>query len=192
MPLLNEKKQYTYADYLTWSEDERWEIIDGVPFLQAAPSPTHQLISGELYRQFANYLLGKTCKAYLAPFCVRLTNGEEKQNEDIMKVVEPDLTIICDKSKIDEKGCNGSPDLIVEVMSPSSIKHDRVTKFNKYEKAGVREYWIVEPEGRIISVFILQSNDRYGRPEIYTEDDKITVSIFPELVVNSGLVFPKI
>ena len=190
MPLPNEEKQYTYADYLIWPEDERWEIIDGVPYMQAAPSPAHQLIAGELYRQFANYLQGKPCKAYIAPFCVRLTNGDEKRMEDVKKVVEPDITIVCDRSKIDEKGCNGTPDLIIEVMSPSSIKHDRITKFNKYEKAGVSEYWIVEPEVKITSVFVLQSNNRYGRPEIYTDDEKITVSIFPELVVDLSVVFP--
>jgi Uma2 family endonuclease len=190
MPLPQEERQYTYADYLTWPEDERWEIIDGVPYMQAAPSPTHQLISGELYRQFANYLQGKPCKAYPAPFCVRLTKDVEKQNEDIKKVVEPDITIVCDKSKIDEKGCNGTPDLIIEVMSPASIKHDRITKFNKYEKAGVGEYWIVEPEGKLISVFTLQSNNRYGRPEIYTEDEKITVFIFPDLIIYLSVVFP--
>ncbi|MFZ3102421.1 MAG: Uma2 family endonuclease [Desulfitobacteriaceae bacterium] len=103
MPLPQEEKQYTYADYLTWPEDERREIIDGVPYMQAAPSPAHQLISGELHRQFANYLQGKPRKAYPAPFCVRLTKGDEKQNEDIRIVVEPDITIVCDKSKIDEK-----------------------------------------------------------------------------------------
>lgn len=190
MPFPQEEKQYTYADYLTWPEDERCEIIDGIPYLQAAPSPSHQLISGELHRQFANYLQDKPCKAYPAPFCVRLTKGDETQNEDIKKVVEPDITIVCDKFKIDDKGCNGTPDLIIEVMSPSSIKHDRVTKFNKYEKSGVREYWIVEPEGKIVSVFVLQSNNRYGRPEIYTDDEKITVSIFPELIVDLNTVFP--
>lgn len=191
MPLPQEEKKYTYEDYLKWSEDERWEIINGVPYLQAAPSPSHQLISGELYRQFANYLQGKTCKAYLAPFCVRLADDDEKKNEDIKKVVEPDISIICDTSKIDGKGCNGAPDLIIEVMSPSSIKMDRLIKFNLYEKAGVREYWIVEPEGKIISVFTLQSNNRYGRPEIYTEDNKI-VSTFPGLIVDLSALFPKI
>ena len=190
MPLPNKEKQYTYADYLTWPEDERWEIIDGVSYMQAAPSPVHQLISGELHRQFANYLQGKTCKVYPAPFCVRLTNGDEKQMEDIEKVVEPDITIVCDNSKIDEKGCNGTPDLIIEVLSPSSIKYDRVIKFNKYEKAGVKEYWIVEPEAKIISVFVLQNNNRYGRPEIYTEDEKITVSIFSDLIIDLNVVFP--
>lgn len=189
MPLPNQGREYSYADYLTWPDDERWEIIDGTPYMQAAPSPEHQLIAGELYRQIANYLQGKHCKAYLAPFCVRLPSMGEKQNEEIKNVVEPDITIICDKSKIDEKGCNGAPDMIIEVMSPSSIKRDRLIKFNKYEKAGIKEYWIVEPEGKIVSVFLLESNSRYCRPEIYTDEDKITVSTFSGLVVDLSLVF---
>ncbi|HEY5586319.1 MAG TPA: Uma2 family endonuclease [Ruminiclostridium sp.] len=187
MPFPQEERQYTYADYLTWPEDERWEILDGVPYMQAAPSRIHQEISGELLRQLANYLLGKPCKVYHAPFCVRL--DVEKDDNEIKNVVEPDITIICDSSKLDEKGCNGAPDLIVEVMSPSSVKKDRFTKFNEYEMAGVKEYWIVEPEG-IVSVFILQSDDRYGRPEMYTDEDKITVSIFPDLIVDLSIVFP--
>jgi Uma2 family endonuclease len=190
MPLSQEERQYTYADYLTWPEDERWEIIDGVPYMQAAPSPIHQEITGGIFAQFHNYLAGKPCKVYPAPFCVRLLKGDEKKNEDIKKVVEPDISIVCDKSKIDEKGCNGSPDLIVEVVSPSSVQKDRFTKFNKYEMSGVREYWIVEPEGKIVSVFVLQSNNRYGRPEIYTQSDKIIVSIFPDLLVDLSIVFP--
>lgn len=114
---------------------------------------------------------------------------DEKNHEDIKKVVEPDITIVCDKSKLDDKGYNGAPDMIVEIMSPSSIKMDRFIKFNSYEKAGVREYWIVEPEGKLVSVFALQDDQRYGRPEIYTEDDKIKVSIFPDLIVDLKPVF---
>jgi len=190
MPLPQEEGKYTYADYLTWPEDERWEIIDGIPYMQAAPTPVHQEILMELSKQFAVYLTGKPCKVYPAPFCVRLLEGDEKKNEGINKVVEPDISIVCDKSKIDEKGCNGAPDLIVEVMSPSSIKKDRFIKFNKYEMAGVKEYWIVEPEGKIASVFVLQGNNRYGRPDVYSEDDKITVSIFPDLIVDLSVVFP--
>ncbi|HBP66552.1 MAG TPA: Uma2 family endonuclease [Desulfosporosinus sp.] len=189
MPLSQEQKKFTFADYLKFPDDERWEIIDGLAYMQSAPSPAHQLISGELNRQFANYLLGKPCKVYPAPFSVRLTKGDEKQNEDITKVVEPDLTIVCDHSKIDEKGCNGTPDLIIEVISPSSIQHDRVIKFNRYEDAGVREYWIVEPVGKIVSVFALQSNNRYGRPEVYTENDHVEVSIFPDLIIELSTVF---
>lgn len=189
MPLPQEEGKYSFADYLTWPEGERWEIVDGIAYMQGAPSPIHQEISGSLFAQFHNYLSGKPCKVYPAPFCVRLTEGDEKKNEDIKKVVEPDITIVCDKSKIDEKGCNGAPDMIVEIISPSSIKMDRFVKFNKYEQAGVREYWIVEPEGKIVSVFVLQDDQRYGRPEIYTEDDKIKVSVFPELIIDLIPVF---
>lgn len=189
MSIPESDKKYTYSDYLTWPEGERWEIIDGVAYMQATPSPGHQLISGELYRQLANYLRDKPCKAYPAPFCVRLVSGDEKKDEDINKVVEPDITIVCDHSKIDKKGCKGTPDMIIEIISPSSIKNDRILKFNKYENAGVKEYWIVEPEGKIVSVFTLQQNGRYGRPEIYTEDDTVTVNIFPDLKIELKLVF---
>ena len=189
MPLLQEEGKYSYADYLTWPEGERWEIIDGIAYMQAAPTPIHQEILVGLIVQFHHYLSGKPCKVYPAPFCVRLIKGDEKKNEDIKKVVEPDISIVCDKSIIDEKGCNGAPDMIVEIISPSSIKMDRLIKFNKYEKAGVREYWIVEPEGKLVSVFVLQADQRYGRPEIYTEDDKIKVSILPDLIVDLKLVF---
>jgi len=192
MPLPEEERKYSYADYLTWPEDERWEIIDGVPYMQAAPTPIHQEILMEISKQFAVYLTGKPCKVYPAPFCVRISKGDEKKNEDIKKVFEPDITIVCDKLKIDKEGCKGAPDLIVEILSPSSIKMDRVEKFNRYEKAGVKEYWIVEPEGKLVSVFVLQDNQRYGRQEIYTEDDKINVFIFPDLVVNLKPVFDTI
>jgi Uma2 family endonuclease len=123
-------------------------------------------------------------KAYLI-----MREDDEKKNEDIKKVVEPDITIVCDKSIIDEKGCNGAPDMIIEIISPSSIKMDRSIKFNSYEKAGVREYWIVEPGGKLVCVFVLQDDQRYGRPETYTEDDGIKVSIFPDLIVDLKPVF---
>lgn len=128
--------------------------------------------------------MDKSCKVYPAPFCVRLTKGDEISNEDIKKVVEPDITIVCDKSKIDEKGCNGAPDMIVEIVSPSSIKTDRIVKFNMYEKVGVKEYWIVEPEVKIVSVFVLQENGRYGRQELYMEEDQIALNIFPDLTID--------
>lgn len=189
MPLSQETKKYTFADYLTYPEDERWEIIDGVPYMQAAPAPVHQEVLTELVRQMANYLTGKPCKVYPAPFCVRLPLGNEKNEKEVKNIVEPDISIICDRSKIDDKGCNGAPDMIIEIISPSSIKMDRVVKFNKYEKAGVKEYWIVEPDQKLVSVVVLQSNQKYGRTELYTEDDKITVSIFPDLIIDLSVVF---
>lgn len=190
MPLPQEERKYSFADYLTWPENERWEIVDGVPYMQAAPSPIHQEVLNNINVQFYNYLVGKPCKVYLAPFCVRLGDDAEQKHEDIKRVFEPDISIVCDKSKIDEKGCMGAPELIVEVLSPSSVRMDRVEKFNSYEEAGVKEYWLVEPQGKIVSVFVLQGNNRYGRPEIYTEDEKIAVSIFPDLVVDLSTVFP--
>lgn len=189
MPLPQADGNYSYLDYLTWPEGERWEIIDGIAYMQSAPSPIHQEISGNLFAQFHSYLIGKPCKVYHAPFCVRLIKADETKNGEIKKVVEPDITIVCDKSKIDEKGCNGPPDMIVEIISPSSIKMDKFTKFNMYEKVGVREYWIVEPEGKLVSVFVLQDDLRYGRPEIYTEDDKIKVSVLPDLIIDIKPVF---
>ena len=189
MPSPQEEGKYSYADYLTWPEDERWEIINGIPYMQASPSPIHQEILVGLLAQFHHYLTGKPCKVYPAPFCVRLITEGERENEEIKKVVEPDITIVCDKSKLDETGYNGTPDLIIEIISPSSIKMDRLTKFNCYEQAGVSEYWIVEPGGKLVSVFTLQDNQRYGRPETYTEDDEIKVSIFPDLIVDLKPVF---
>ena len=192
MPIPESNERYTYADYLTWPEDERWEIIDGVAYMQAAPTPTHQEILMELARQIANYLTGKPCKVYPAPFCVRLTKDDERKNEGITKVVEPDITVVCDKSKIDEKGCNGAPDMIIEIVSPSSTKRDRFIKFNAYEKAGIKEYWIVEPDVKIVSVFVLQHNGSYGRQNVYSEEDQIQVNLFPNLTIDLKSIFVNI
>lgn len=187
MPLPKSEQNYSYDDYLNWDENERWEIIDGVPYMQAAPSRMHQEILMELARQISNYLTDKPCKVYPAPFCVRL--DIEKNNNDIKNVVEPDITVVCDNSKLDERGCKGAPDMIVEILSPSTGKMDKVIKFNKYEKAGVKEYWILEPDQKIMSAFVLQPNGRYGRPEMYTEEDVIKSSILSDFEIDLKSVF---
>lgn len=178
---------YSYADYLTWDESERLEIIDGEPYMLATPSRIHQEVLMGLLLQFGNYLKGKPCKVYPAPFCVRL--DAEKVDKDIRNVFEPDITIVCDKSKLDDKGCKGAPDMIVEILSPSTGKKDRLIKFNEYEKAGVKEYWIVEPEEKLVNVFLLQPDGRYGRTEMYSEEDKMKVSLFEDLVIDLKEVF---
>jgi Uma2 family endonuclease len=188
MPIPKENERYTYADYLTWSEDERWEIIDGIAYAQAAPTWQHQSISGEIYRQISNYLVDKPCKVFTSPFDLRIPEENEK-DEDTKNVLQPDLVVICDKKGLKGTGYYGIPDLIIEITSPSTSRKDRLVKFNKYEKAGVKEYWIVDPEGKFVSVFTLQENKRYGRPELYCEKDKIKVSIFPDLVIDLGVVF---
>jgi len=189
MSLPRQEQKYSYADYLTWNEEERWEVLDSIAYMQAAPSRIHQEISGELFRQFANHLQGKSCRVYHAPFCVRL--DVEMNDNDVKNVVEPDITVVCDSSKLDERGCKGTPDLIIEILSPSTGKKDKVVKFNKYEKAGVKEYWILEPDQKIVSVFLLQSNARYGRPEMYTDEDIMKVSIFHDLEIDLSSVFDK-
>lgn len=188
MPMPQENKKYTYADYLTWPEEERWEIIDGTPHMQAAPTWQHQAVSSELSRQFANYLHGKPCQLFAAPFDLRLS-GSDERDEDAENVFQPDIVVICDKTGLKGTGYLGVPPLVVEISSPSTAQKDKVLKFNKYEKAGVKEYWIVEPEGKVVSVFTLQENDRYGRPNTYTGEDKIQVSVFPELIVDLKPVF---
>jgi len=188
MSLPEENKKHTYSDYLTWPESERWEIIDGVPYLQSAPKWQHQSISGELYRQISNYLIDKPCRVFASPFDLCLV-GYEESDDDILNIVQPDIVIVCDETKLRKTGYFGVPALIIEISSPSTTRQDRVVKFNKYEKAGVKEYWIVEPDGKYISVFTLQENKRYGRPEAYTEEDKAKMSVFSDFTVDLKPVF---
>lgn len=189
MPLPKENKTYTYGDYITWPEDKRIELIDGQAYMMAPPSRIHQKVLGGIFYQFFNYLQNKSCEVYTAPFGVRLPSSNEENDKDIKTVVEPDIVVICDKSKLDDEGCKGAPDLIVEIVSPSTARKDKLEKFNLYEKFGVKEYWLVEPESKIVSVFTLQDNKRYGRPEIYTDEDKIKVSIFNDLIIDLKAVF---
>jgi Uma2 family endonuclease len=190
MPLPEKNKKYTYADYLTWSEEERWEIINGVPYLQAAPTWQYQAVLLELARQFANYLQDKSCRVFTAPFDLRIPEANEK-DEETTNVVQPDIIIICDNSGLKKTGYYGVPELIIEVVSPSTGQKDKIEKFNLYEKAGVKEYWIVEPDEKVVMVFTLEEG-RYGRPQMYSEEDKVKVSIFDNLVIELKPVFERI
>ncbi|MDQ7093583.1 Uma2 family endonuclease [Desulfosporosinus sp. PR] len=189
MPIPESKGKYTYADYLTWPEGERWEIIDGSLYMQAVPTWQHQRISRELLRQISNYLIHKPGQVFAAPFDLCISEHDESDEEISNVISQPDLVVICDESKLRKTGYFGVPEIVIEITSPSTARADRFIKFNKYENAGVKEYWIVEPETKLVSVFVLLEKRRYGRPDIYTEDDKIKVSIFPDLVVDLKLVF---
>jgi len=184
-----DEHRYTYGDVLKWPEDERWELIDGVPFdMSPAPARKHQEILGELFRQISNYLYKKTCKVYIAPFDVRLPEGDEK-DEKIKTVVQPDISIICDQSKLDKKGCRGCPDLIIEIISPSTVQRDMIEKMFLYERFGVKEYWLVHPFDEIVMVFTLQDNNTYGRPQVYSSKDKIVPGLFPDLSIDLTDIF---
>jgi len=183
------EREYTYGEYLTWQDGKRYEIIEGVVYnMSPAPYRRHQRISGELHRQFANYLLGKECEVYAAPFDVRLPVGEEA-DEDINSVVQPDLVVVCDLKKLDDRGCKGAPDLAIEVVSPFSADRDRKIKKELYQRAGVKEYWLVDYDQNIVEVYLLNEKGEYDKPMVYTEKDKVSIGIFTDLNIDLLLVF---
>ena len=159
MPIPESKAKYTYADYLTWPK-------------------------------IANYLVNNPCRVFAAPFDLCIPEQDEEVDEEISNAVsQPDIVVVGDERKLRKTGYFGAPELIIEITSTSTAKWDKLIKFNKFEIAGVKEYWIVEPEQRIVSVFMLQENHRYGRAEVYAEEDKINVSIFPDLLIDLSPVF---
>lgn len=175
---LRKEKHYTYADYLTWPEDARYELIDGEAFLMApAPLVEHQEVAGEVFRQLANQLDGKPCRPYIAPVDVRLPRTDEA-DAAIDTVVQPDVLVVCDPGKVDRRGVRGAPDWLLEVLSPSTAAHDQIAKRRTYERAGVREYWLVHPGDRTLTVYVLD-NGQYGRPEIYELKDETPIGVLP-------------
>ncbi len=189
MALPAEKERYTFADVLAWPDNERAELIDGEVVLMApAPSRVHQGISMELSRQFANYLEGKKCKAYHAPFDVRLFEQDKDTPEDVDTVVEPDLVVICDPSKLDDRGCKGAPDMVVEILSPSTQRHDRLVKLGLYQRAGVREYWIVSPEEQTVQVFLHKDGSLLPH-EVYDRQGVAKVNVLDGCFIELSKVF---
>ena len=188
MAIPAKKERYTFADVLTWGEDERVEIINGEALLMATPSTRHQEISFELGRQLGNFLEGKSCRVYPAPFGVRLFERDGDAPEDVDTLVEPDISVVCDRSKIDKQGCRGAPDLIVEVLSPSTQRHDRLVKLNLYQRAGVREYWIVSPEEMSVQVMLLDGGV-LRLHEVYGRKDIARVSVLEGCFIDLAKVF---
>ena len=182
-------QKFTYQEYLVWPDEERWEIIDGEAFnMTPAPSRAHQGILGALFNAFYHYLEDKSCEVYVAPLDVRLPEYDQSEM-NITTVVQPDLTVICDPTKLDDKGCLGSPDLIVEIISPSTAAHDYIRKLTLYERRQVPEYWIVHPIDKTAMVFQLNDHREYGKPRIYAGADQIPVGLFPDLIVDLRKVF---
>jgi Uma2 family endonuclease len=189
IPEKNTNRRFTYEDYLTWKGDQRWEVIEGAAYaMSPAPSRRHQDISREIEVQIAEYLKGKECKVYYAPFDVRLPEGDENE-EQIETVVQPDILVVCDKSKLDDKGCLGAPDIVIEILSPDTSTRDKIEKFALYERHGVKEYWIVDPADNTVMVFALVENREYGKPRIYSEKDSITTPILDEIAIDLKQVF---
>jgi len=188
--ILDGTKRYSYADYLKWFDDKRRELIDGfVHLMTPAPSRLHQRVSIKLANQFENYLADKGCEVYQAPFDVRLPKPALNQkDEQIHTVVQPDICVVCDLDKLDDRGCLGAPDLIVEILSPSSTTHDTQTKFALYEAAGVKEYWVAYPHDQVVNVFLL-AQGKYQFAGIFTADQQVGVSLFNGLLIDLSRVF---
>jgi Uma2 family endonuclease len=179
------KEYYTYADYLTWPDDVRYELIEGVPYMMSpAPTRAHQSVLGYIFRKIGDYLEDGKCEVFVAPFDVRLNADTEDDT-----VVQPDILVVCDESKIGDKAIVGAPDMVVEVLSPSTETHDRKVKYDLYENSGVKEYWIVDPRARLVETYVLVG-DRYTR-SAYLPAEKIPIAIFKgKLCLDLQRVFP--
>ena len=184
-----EKDQYTFADALTWNENERIEIINGEAVMMAPPSRVHQEISGEIFRQLANYLEGKKCRVYAAPFAVRLFERDVEAPEDVDTMVEPDLSVVCDSDKLDKYGCKGAPDVVIEILSPSTQRHDRLVKLGLYQRAGVREYWIVNPEDQTVQVMLLDGGGILQLHEVYDRTGVAKINSLEGCFIELNKVF---
>lgn len=165
-PALKDDGLFSYGDYATWPEDERWELVDGVAMAMAAPSAAHQRVLLKLSRSLADFLDDKPCEVFLAPFDVLIPDGDEA-DDDIDTVVQPDIMVFCDERKVLDKYARGAPELVVEILSPSTSKWDQNDKFRRYERAGVREYWVIDPLGKWINVYSLGENGRFGKGDLY-------------------------
>ena len=183
-------KVYTYYDYLNFPNDEFVEIIDGKIFaMSPAPSRIHQELIMEISAELRNYIKSNKgqCKVYPAPFDVVLINENENEN-DSKNIVQPDISVICDKNKLNDKGCFGSPDVFVKIVSKFNPGNDYVKKLYLYEKYKVKEYWIVNPMKKNILVYTLTESG-YNQPDLYTFNDKIKVNIFNNLEIDfNGII----
>lgn len=180
---------YTYADYLQWKFEERLELFRGKIFKLSAPNTRHQQISINIGTTFHSFLKSRKCQAFLAPFDVRLPVKNKKKDDEVITVVQPDICIICDESKIDTRGCCGAPDLVVEILSPGNSKKEIRLKHELYEEAGVKEYWIVYPEEESIAVFLLNDNNRYAGAILYASGENIYSTSVAGFSINLTEIF---
>jgi Uma2 family endonuclease len=186
---LRDSAKHTYADYCLWPDEARYELIDGVAYAMGpAPARIHQDVVGGIFRQVADAPDGTSCRPYIAPFDVRLPLGDEA-DADVATVVQPDLVVVCDPAKLDDAGCRGAPDWVVEVLSPRTAGHDQTVKLTAFERAGVAEVWLVHPTDRVLTIYRMDGA-RYGRPEIRELTGSATVGVLPGVVVHWERVLP--
>lgn len=186
---LDPNGSYTYADYLTWKFEEYVELIKGRIFQMAAPSRMHQGIVSNLNFELRNFFINHRCKVYPAPFDVRLQRIDKASSEMITTVVQPDICVICDKSKLDDRGCLGAPDLVVEILSPGNTKKEMRQKYEVYEENGVLEYWLINPTDKNIFIYRLNSEGKFIGVQPLTDDDFLTTPIFEGMNIPVQNIF---
>lgn len=186
---LSPERRYTYGDYRQWIGDERWELIDGDPYLMSpAPNRLHQEFVGGIFAQVRTQLAGHPCRAYVAPFDIRLPQGDEP-DDAVENVVQPDIVVVCDPGKLDAAGCRGAPDWVVEVLSPSTEMRDRKLKRDLYQRHGVRELWLVDAVKRRVTIHRLNPQSRlFDSPAIVEMTGRTPVHAVPGLTIDWVLV----
>lgn len=188
-PLIKQDRIYTYGDYRSWPDDERWELIEGTAWnMTPAPRRIHQKVSGNLFTQISNSIHG-SCEVYAAPFDVLLPGPGQTNDNDVTTVVQPDISVICDVGKLTEKGCTGAPDWVVEIISPATSKKDFNDKLKLYEQHGVREYWIVDPGNHYLHVYLLTDGKYPDAPVIYLEDAHVSSATIDGPFIDLESVF---
>ena len=188
---LDLNKLYTYADYYKWRFEDRVELIKGKIFkMSPAPNPYHQELAGNIFNTIKNFLRKKQCKVYFAPFDVRLIR-KSKNDEDIITVLQPDICVVCDLTKIDKRGCIGAPDLVVEVLSPGNSTKELRNKYEVYEESGVKEYWVVSPQNQTFIIYTLH-NGKFQLSPVKMPGDIVTSSVLPGIEIDLTELFKDI
>ena len=187
MPQLALKSgEFTFAQYMNWPAHERWELINGEARAMAPPNWAHQSVVSEVFRQIANALVGKPCQVRVAPVGVRLPKRNEADAE-VRTVFEPDILVVCDASKIDAKGVRGAPDVIIEVLSPSTASFDQIEKRHAYDQAGVRELWLIDVAGGVLTIY-RQNGLRFDPPEIVRATGIVPLQALEGLPLDLGFI----
>ena len=183
------EKYYTYGDYKSWDDDLRWELIDGEAFcMSPGPRATHQVLLTKLCGILFNYFDGKECQLLVAPFDVMLPNDDEPE-DDIDTVVQPDVMILCDMTKLQDNGIKGAPDVVFEILSPTTARRDLDDKFKLYERSGVNEYVTVDPQSRVMTAYRRDSTGQFSWKKNYGADDVLEFGLFPELKISLSSVW---
>ncbi len=189
LPEVKKETNYTYADYLDWDEG-RWELIDGEVWdMTPAPSRLHQEISINFSSLLYGFFKGTGCSVYAAPFDVRLPDSDNAEDYTVTTVVQPDISVICDQSRLDDLGCAGPPDLIIEILSPATAAKDLKVKRALYEKHGVQEYWLVHPTDKVVMSYQLVDDGQYGKAQIFDRDDILQSVRFEKLTIQLNTIF---